>query len=274
MLRGFRNDLADESLDVAKKLWEYEQARPPVYARSAYTPRDSGYRGQEIAATAELLLTTGDAIYSRRLRGLLPTIRTITPQQFGDGPGWTLVRTLARLDNAEFQTVVKKLAADWKAAADQRAAANPYGVRYPEEVSNPNWKLETRTHVLSGFVWGQGWNLQADAMSQYYFNKHLPEIFDREPLLAVVNHVLGCHPYSNQSYVSGVGAFSPLIAYGYNRADWSHIPGGVISGVSLIKPDLLELKVYPFLWYQTEYVIGGAATYIFDLLAADKYLNE
>jgi hypothetical protein len=48
----------------------------------------------------------------------------------------------------------------------------------------------------------------------------------------------------------------------------------VISGASLVKPDLMELKVFRFLWYQTEYVIGGAATYIFDLLAAQKLAGE
>jgi hypothetical protein len=111
-------------------------------------------------------------------------------------------------------------------------------------------------------------------MAQYYFHKHLPDLFGKEALLAVVNFVLGCHPANNQSYVSGVGARSPLIAYGFNRADWSHIPGGVISGASLVKPDLMELKEFPFLWYQTEYVISGAATYIFDLLAAEKLLGE
>jgi len=41
-----------------------------------------------------------------------------------------------------------------------------------------------------------------------------------------------------------------------------------------IFPDYMELKDFPFLWYQTEYVIGGAATYIFDVLAAHKLANE
>jgi len=44
----------------------------------------------------------------------------------------------------------------------------------------------------------------------------------------------------------------------------------VISGTSLIKPDYMELKEFPFLWYQTEYVISGAATYVFDVLAAER----
>jgi hypothetical protein len=274
VLRGSNATLAEECLGAAKKLWEYEQTHTPVYAPNSYAPRDSGYRREEIAATTELFIAAGEAKYRDRLLALLPVIRPISAEQFGGGPGWTLVRALPLLADADFQSTVKGLAKQWKAVADKRAASNPYGVRYPDEVSNPSWKLESRSHVHSGFVWGEGWNLQEDAMAQYYFHKHLPDLFDKEALLAVVNFVLGCHPANNQSYVSGVGARSPLIAYGFNRADWSHIPGGVISGASLVKPDLMELKEFPFLWYQTEYVISGAATYIFDLLAAEKLLGE
>jgi len=49
-------------------------------------------------------------------------------------------------------------------------------------------------------------------------------------------------------------------AYGWNRADWSYIPGGVISGTALIRPDFPELKVWPYLWQQSEYVLGGGET--------------
>ena len=46
------------------------------------------------------------------------------------------------------------------------------------------------------------------------------------------------------------------------------------SGPNLIRPDFPELKQpFPFLWQQAEYVIGGAATYIFCVLAADRLLN-
>jgi len=274
VLREPNPSLADECLAAAKKLWDYEQTHNPVYTPNSYAPRDSGFRGEEIAATAELFLTTSEATYRDRLLALLPVIRSIPAEQFGAGPGWTLVRVLPMWTNPEFQSTVTGLARQWKAVADKRAASNPYGVRYPDGVSNPSWKLESRSHIHSGFVWGEGWRLQEDAMAQYYYHKHLPDLFDKEALLAVVNFVLGCHPANNQSFVSGVGTRSPLIAYGFNRADWSHIPGGVISGASLVKPDLMELKEFPFLWYQTEYVISGGATYIFDVLAAQKLLSE
>jgi endoglucanase len=274
VLRGFLNSLADECLKTAQKLWEYEQSHPPVYAPNAYVPRDSGFRSQETAATAELLITTAEKVYQDRLLGLLPTMRSMTAQQFGEGPGWTLVRALPRLSDPEFKKVIQELAGKWKKVVESRMASNPYGVPYPSEVSNPGWNAETRSGIHSGFVWGHGWNLQESALRSYYFHKHMPELFDREMLLNVVNFVLGCHPASNQSFVSAVGVNSSIIAYGFNRADWSHIPGGVISGVSLVKPDFMELKVFPHLWYQTEYVIGGAATYIFDVLAANQWLGE
>ena len=84
--------------------------------------------------------------------------------------------------------------------------------------------------------------------------------------------MLGVHPGENNiSFVSGVGANSATTAYGTNRADWSYIPGGVISGTALIRPDLPELKVWPFFWQQTEYVIGGGeANFMFLALAADR----
>ncbi|KXI27106.1 hypothetical protein [Paraglaciecola hydrolytica] len=76
------------------------------------------------------------------------------------------------------------------------------------------------------------------------------------------------------SFVSGVGSESALVAYGVNRADWSHIPG-VISDTALIRPDLSELKIWRYFWQQTEYVMGGGATNsMFLALAADPWYSK
>jgi hypothetical protein len=275
VLRGFNDDLAAESLRTAEQLWQYEQTHPPVFAPNAYVPRsDNGFHSQELAATGELLITTGEAKYRDRLIALIPVLKGISGEQFGTGPGWVLARALPKLEDTECKPILRALAEKWKIVADQRAAANPWGVHYPQEVLNPEFKLEARTGIHSSFVWGEGWNLQDDALRHYYLHKVFPDLFGKAPVFATVDFVLGAHPANNRSYVSGVGAESPLIAYGFNRADWSHIPGGVISGASLVKPDYMELKEFPFLWYQTEYVIGGAATYIFDVLAAHKLADE
>ena len=136
-----------------------------------------------------------------------------------------------------------------------RAAAkteSPYGVPY-----KPN-------------IWGAGWTIQDFGVKQYFFNKAWPEHTSADFYLNALNFVLGVHPGENtQSFASGVGANSAIVAYGVNRADWSYIPGGVISGTALIRPDLPELKVWPFFWQQGEYVMGGGATnFMFLALAA------
>jgi endoglucanase len=108
------------------------------------------------------------------------------------------------------------------------------------------------------------------------FHKGWPQHTSPDTFLNALNFVLGVHPGENtSSFVSGVGVISPLSAYGVNRADWSYIPGGVISGTALIRPDLPELKIWPFFWQQTEYVIGGGeANYMFLALAADALYGK
>jgi hypothetical protein len=124
-------------------------------------------------------------------------------------------------------------------------------------------------------IWGAGWDIQRFAVDQYFINKGWPEYGSEELCLNALNFILGVHPGQNTaSFASGVGSKSVRVAYGVNRADWSFIPGGVVSGTALIRPDLPELKKWPYLWQQTEYVMGGGSTnYMFLVLAAQKF-NE
>jgi hypothetical protein len=49
----------------------------------------------------------------------------------------------------------------------------------------------------------------------------------------------------------------------------------VVSGTALIRPDFPELKDFPYLWQQAEYVIGGGEmNFVFLVLAADKVLSS
>ena len=53
------------------------------------------------------------------------------------------------------------------------------------------------------------------------------------------------------------------------------VAGGVISGTALIRPDLPELKVWPYFWQQTEYVLGGGETnYMFLVLAVNQLYSR
>ncbi len=103
------SNLAAESLKAAEKLWQYEQTHSPVFSPNSYVPRsDGGFHSQELAATAELLITTGESKYRSRLLALLPEFKGISGEQFGNGPGWVLARALPKIDDADFRSRVRR----------------------------------------------------------------------------------------------------------------------------------------------------------------------
>jgi endoglucanase len=113
------------------------------------------------------------------------------------------------------------------------------------------------------------------AIANYHLHRAFPDLFTAEDVFRGVNYVLGTHPASNLSFVSGVGAESKRVAYGMNRADFSFIAGGIVPGVLMLKPDFPENKEdWPFLWGQNEYVISLGATWLFLAHAADRLAAE
>ncbi|MGC9395116.1 MAG: MFS transporter [Anaerolineae bacterium] len=250
VLRGYADDLADECLRTAIQVWDYEQPHAPVEQRAAYVPR--GVEAQEIVAAVELLLTTGEERYRTRLLEMQPLLEKV-----GRWVGGAIARALPAIDDVDFTATFRAVLEAGQAKFAAELASNPFGIHW-----HPR-------------VWGVGWQIQQYAVELYQLWLAFPDLIDREIILRVVNYVLGCHPASNASLTSGVGAKSILAAYGVNRAEWSYIPGGMVSGVALIRPDFPELKdPWPHLWQQTEYVMPGAANYIFCVLAADRMLNH
>ena len=249
-LTGYDDKLANECLETAKKVWIFEQSHEPVLKPAEYVPRNT--KVQEIIATTELLFTTGEEKYASHLISLLPEI-----EKRMESTAWCVARVADKLNDEEFNKRFKQALQTYKVKLDSTMLENPFGVQ---------WKPA---------IWGIGWNIQNFALQQYYLIEKYPDLFDREPLLRVVNYVLGCHPGSNTSLVSGVGAHSITIAFGVNRTMESYIPGGMVSGTALIRPDFPELKeTTSYLWQQTEYVMSGAASYIFCVKAADHLLNK
>ncbi len=248
-LKGYEDELAEECLTTAKKVWLYEQTHEPVKHRSAYVP--GNVTQQEISAAVELYITTGDKIYKTRLLELLPEIKDQISRV-----GATVSRVVPLLKNKNLTKEIQSSMQEYSKKLEEQLTQNPYGVPYRPR------------------IWGIGWDIQGYAMQQYFLCKAYPDLFDKENVLRVVNFILGCHPGSSTSFISGVGAHSLIPGYGANRADWSYIPGGGASGTALIRPDFPEMKEpFPFLWQQAEYVMPGAASYIFCILAADDLLN-
>jgi len=111
-------------------------------------------------------------------------------------------------------------------------------------------------------------------ITQYMLHQSFPDLVDTKPIFRALDYIYGCHPGSDISFVSGVGAVSKEVAYGSNRADFSFIAGGIVPGVLILKPDFPENKEdWPFFWGENEYVVNLGASYIFLVNAAHDLLN-
>ncbi len=240
VLKKYDNQLADECLMVAEELWK----------KNREVDRQAT---QKIETLCELILTTDKTEYKDHLKTMLAEMQRSVART-----GWLLGRVLPLINDKDFSLAVKEAIRTDASRIAAEVKTNPFGVPYRPQ------------------IWGPGWDIQRFGVEQYYLHVAFPDIISKEYLLNALNFMLGCHPGENTaSFASGVGSNSATIAYGTNRADWSYIPGGVISGTTLIRPDLSELKEFPFLWQQTEYVIGGGASnFMFLVLAARQLLRE
>ena len=239
VLQKFNPALAKQSIDAAEELWK--QTRDP----------NKGF-DERVNAAVELWLTThkveyGDFILANRKEILARADRV----------AWIVGKVLPLIKDKSFIDELRTAVTANFAKTVQLQKETPFGVPY-------------RPHI-----WGAGWDLQQFGVEQYYLHRAFPDVVSAQYMLNALNFVLGVHPGENTaSFASGVGSRSMTTAYGINRADWSYIPGGVASGTALIRPDFPELKDFPFLWQQGEYVMGGGSSnYMFLVLAADQVLN-
>ena len=242
VLKGFNDTLSVHCLNIAKQ----------IYEQTAYNER---LFTNKLQTALELYQTTGEAAY---LNFLLDNQEQAVAQI--SRTGWFTARFAKQLEASKdrrarkFVAAFKAALAGYKTELDKQAAATPYGVPY------------------SPSIWGAGWDIQSFGYRYYFLTASYPEIFPAATVFHALEFVLGRHPGLNQaSFASGVGSQSATVAYGLNRADWSYIPGGVVSGTALIRPDFPELLTWPFLWQQTEYVLGGGSShYMFLALAAQQ----
>jgi len=246
VLRGFNDELSQECLQIATDV--YQQTEVSGFMTS-----------MKLQAAVELYLTTKEQSY---LDFILSQQETIVK---GVGrSGWYMARIAKQLETnkdkraRQFATNFRSALIEYRTTLEKQSAETPYGVPY-----RPS-------------IWGAGWDIQRFGFEYYFLTAAYPDIFPTGTIYSALDFILGCHPGSNTaSFASGVGAKSATVAYGLNRADWSYIPGGVVSGTALIRPDFPELLTFPFLWQQTEYVLGGGSShYMFLVLAAQSCFGK
>ena len=245
VLKGFNDALSNECLSIATDIYHQTNLQGPM-------------AGIKLQAAVELYLATEKKEY---LDFILQNQEMIV-KNVGRS-GWYMARIAKRLETSKdkkaraFAAAFKNSLSGYRAQLEKQSAETPYGVPYRPA------------------IWGAGWDIQRFGFEYYFLTSAYPDVFPRETVFNALNFILGCHPGSNNaSFASGVGAKSATVAYGLNRADWSYIPGGVVSGTALIRPDFPELLEFPFLWQQVEYVIGGGSSHYMFLVLAAKQLAK
>jgi len=289
VLKGWDDALAKDCLETAFKAWNDEKANPTpnpgrggfggaapmgapaqgVLAASqglapgapgapATPPAGAGRTGfgavQDWAAALELTIATNGAEpYKSRLKELFPQM--ITPQEIGVR-GWTSIRALPYLD-ASAKGQLREAVKTYMAGLDKQLDATPFGV--PPSMG----------------TWGGSGSVVDMATRMYFLHKAFPDLVSPEYTLRAVNYILGTHPVSSTSYVAGVGTVSKTKTYSNNRADNSYIPGALIPGYIIIKPDFPEcIDDFGFLWFEHEAVVAGSANWVVAGNAADAIVKE
>jgi endoglucanase len=303
-LKGWDDALAKDCLDTAIKAWNDTKANPKEYpvdlsldggaagapaggvlaasqgvvsdaqgarnpaGRSA-APTNSGITqpapaagfgrggfggGLDWAAALELTIATnGGEPYKSRLKELF--LQMITPQQM-DFRGWTAVRALPYLD-ASAKDQMREAVKIYIAELDKRLDATPFGV--PPSLG----------------TWGGSGAVVDMTIRMYFLHKTFPDLVSTDYTLRAVNYILGTHPVSSTSYVAGVGTISKMMTYSNNRADNAYIPGAVIPGYIIIKPDFPEcIDDFGFLWFEDEAVVAGSASWVVAGNAAEAIVKE
>jgi len=237
VMKGFNDTLSTQCLAIATEVWNRNEKAAPL---------------QKLNLAVELLQTTKEKQYAEFLLHHAQEIAANMGRT-----GWLAARSVNLVNDPQYTAIITAAASKLFEQVKADGTKTPYGVPY-----KPN-------------IWGAGWDIQNFGYKQYFLHEAFPNIFPKDYMLSAINFILGCHPGSNtSSFVSGVGAESMIPGYGFNRADWSYIPGGVSSGTALIRPDFPELLKWPYLWQQGEYVLGGGTSdYLFLILAADHILK-
>jgi hypothetical protein len=243
--------MADNCLRTAQRIWDDEHKHAPVVNEYFNTTGDNLDRVEAEAAIELVITTHGAQPYKNQLTKLLPVIRDQFP--FLGGSAARAIPFMADDFKAEVASALSAYLPKMKAMLNE----NPYGV----PISKGTW---------GGAAWVTGF-----ASEMYLLHEVFPNLVGPEYTLHGLDYVLGNHPVSNVSLVSTVGATSKLIAYGNNRADYTFIPGGMVPGVVILKPDFPELTSdWPFFWYENEYVVDAGTSFILAARSANAETSK
>ena len=216
---------------MARQIWNEE----------SHTTAGAGAANEWNAALQLLIATGGEAAFKNRITELAAS--NLSSAQMASN-GWKAVTILPYMDEA-FKSQMETGVRAYLTTLNTQLAANPFGV------------------PSTNGMWGGSQGVADMGVRMYFLHKAFPDIVSSDYTIRAANYILGTHPYTNTSWVSGVGTKSTELAYGSNRADNSYINGGMVPGYVNIAPDFPEaLDDFQYLWFENEYTINATSKWI------------
>jgi hypothetical protein len=247
VLKRHNPELAEKCLETAIRVWDEEENG----TKSINEGTDAeSLQPERIIATAELFYITGDQKYQDKLNELLPVIEDYFLETVA-----AVSRIYDRMDS-RFKELYFVMTDNFIKRDNQKSEKIPFKVPFGLKFQGISADILQYTAQL------------------YFLHKIFPEMIDRESIFQMMQYIFGIHPCSAVSLVSGIGSNSMHSTLDKTFTGYSFIPGGVVPGPSLIKPDFPELKEdWPYLQQQSGYSIESAAMYIFCVLSMDDLLD-
>lgn len=259
VLKEFNPDLSQRALNCALKLWQDNIDNEEQENTNRFFDGRSGV----ISTALQLYITTKEDRFKEVFENAV----------------WAQLNTTMFSTNRPGNAPVENAFSYAIAAYPHMDAAfhnklRPFILKYKEES-----ELITSESPYEVPMGGRGWAgntpIMKWAINNYFIHKYYPDLMDAESVFKAMDYILGCHPYSNISFVATVGVKSKKVTYGSNRADFTFIAGGVVPGVLFLQPDFYENKDdWPFIWGQNEAIITTATPYVFLSHAVEELVLE
>lgn len=248
-LKGWNDALAKECLDTAIKLWNDEKTHP---APNPFRGGFNRFGPPDWSAALELMIATNGAEpYKQRVQELFPTML-----EHMDSRGWSAVRALPYLD-AGYKEKFRFALQSWLPKLNRDLDETPFGV--------PPTRRD----------WGGSEQVADFGVEMYFLHEAFPDIVGPEYTLRAANYLLGTHPVSSESYIAAIGTVSRQHTYSTNRGDNSYVPGAMIPGYVVIKPDFPEcITGFGMLWFEHETTVSAASSWVLEANAAEAIVSE
>ncbi|CAG0935949.1 hypothetical protein TFLX_04803 [Thermoflexales bacterium] len=248
VLADYYPELATKCLNTALEIWDRERTGQP-----ASTNTEWNTLVQLMLATNKLGNDRYD-FFKTRLSSLVTS--TVTSGNMGSRYNAMFIMPL--MDDA-YRTTVENAVITYTNNISYPTTTTPFGVQWP---------------FASG--WGGSPTIIGFGQRLAIMYKYFPTIPNLKTYtLRAADYILGRHPVTNHSWISGVGTKSHLHPYNSNRADESFIPGSILPGYVTFNPDYAEsLADFNFLWFENESIINYQSKWVSVGLAASKIANE